>query len=976
MKLLNKILIGLGLSSVIFATIFSLANAQVSGGGISGATLWKIVTGTSNPTLLSPLNNNTNLQIPFLGSSGNPCITVSSGGTFATSTCGSGGGVSTSSVNSIIFPLIADGVNHAGVNATSSTVTFNLQGTSGIDPFDVSSSTGVSAFHVFQNGSVAIGTTTPANQAILNMFALPGDTSETVRLTNTNTSGFAQFSTASGDSNGFFVVRYNGSTTAGSTLLNQPSSALFNAGSSGSMYIGTSGAHPITFYTGGSTVGTNERMVITSTGNVAIGTTTPNSAVQLSIIGATYPASPSIISSAGGNSLFIANSTNVTSQGLVIDGEAGTTAAANTAINGLNIGLDTSPNNTTTNFTGAMTTGGTLRNRYLITHNATGTLVGMSNISSRITISATGGSVSSSTDFNVEIPLVNNTSSSISELAGMWIQAAPAEIGTIGKYMGLRCDKMNNTGITSSYCIYNADPGDSNYFAGNIGIGTSTPGQPLVVVGSTTITSLGAGTVYSTASGGLYIGSTSDTGSGTNGQVAYFTAPNTLTSASSLLNNGTVVGVNATSSTVNFNIKGTTTLDPLNIASSSGTSELIVKSSGRIGINGNSPAYGFVYNGDGTGAGIAQFANNTTSFPANSGSGGLGISWNHDAGSADVDLFNLFTNAGESYNFYQTTGSGSATLLLRFQSSATSPGWIDMNTGGASGIGSGGIGVNPWIAYAAAGTQWFSNSSAGDIVYRNTGGKLLFGNTSGNASMILSSDKLGVGTSTPAAKLDVYGTGTLNPFNVSSSSNVSILIVTSGGNVGIGTSTPAGVLSVEGTAGASTPLLLVATSTNASVFTINANGTSVFQAPITSATALQVLNTSGNAIVSVDNTNIAGTPSSNIFTIASSTGSTVFGVDGKGHVHYGGTTPTVSSCGTNPTVVGNDEMGMITTGTAAPTACTLNFASAYNNVVCLTNTSSTTDESAVTATSTTSVTIGVPLGLTSKQIYYQCGDIN
>ena len=47
------------------------------------------------------------------------------------------------------------------------------------------------------------------------------------------------------------------------------------------------------------------------------------------------------------------------------------------------------------------------------------------------------------------------------------------------------------------------------------------------------------------------------TGSGTNGQSAYWTSSTGLTSASITLNNGAVVGVNATSSTINLLVQGT-----------------------------------------------------------------------------------------------------------------------------------------------------------------------------------------------------------------------------------------------------------------------------------------------------------------------------------------------------------------------------------------------------------------------------------
>jgi len=83
--------------------------------------------------------------------------------------------------------------------------------------------------------------------------------------------------------------------------------------------------------------------------------------------------------------------------------------------------------------------------------------------------------------------------------------------------------------------------------------------------------------------------------------------------------------------------------------------------------------------------------------------------------------------------------------------------WIDIPavTGKASGIGSGGAGQNAWIGYAGKASNWFTNSIAGDICYRNTSGKLLFGNTGGNAAMAISGNKIGIGTTTPQAALDI-----------------------------------------------------------------------------------------------------------------------------------------------------------------------------------------------------------------------------
>lgn len=66
-------------------------------------------------------------------------------------------------------------------------------------------------------------------------------------------------------------------------------------------------------------------------------------------------------------------------------------------------------------------------------------------------------------------------------------------------------------------------------------------------------------------------------------------------------------------------------------------------------------------------------------------------------------------------------------------------GWIDFATTGPSGIGSGGVGTVVWIAYAYSAYNYFHDSNAGDIVYRNANGKrLLFGidNGSGDAESV------------------------------------------------------------------------------------------------------------------------------------------------------------------------------------------------------------------------------------------------
>lgn len=70
--------------------------------------------------------------------------------------------------------------------------------------------------------------------------------------------------------------------------------------------------------------------------------------------------------------------------------------------------------------------------------------------------------------------------------------------------------------------------------------------------------------------------------------------------------------------------------------------------------------------------------------------------------------------------------------------------WIDMPGGvTASAIGSGGPGSNPWIGYAGNSGNYFTNSIAGDICYRNTG-SLLFGNTAGSSTLQISNNVVAV----------------------------------------------------------------------------------------------------------------------------------------------------------------------------------------------------------------------------------------
>ncbi len=76
---------------------------------------------------------------------------------------------------------------------------------------------------------------------------------------------------------------------------------------------------------------------------------------------------------------------------------------------------------------------------------------------------------------------------------------------------------------------------------------------------------------------------------------------------------------------------------------------------------------------------------------------------------------------------------------------------------------------------------------------------------------------------------------------------------------------------------------------------------------------------------------VQGTSTVPVLLLASTTGAPLFSVNGAGHIVTGGGTPTVSSCGVTPSISGNDTAGTVTVGTGVVTACTITFAKVRSN---------------------------------------------
>jgi hypothetical protein len=244
--------------------------------------------------------------------------------------------------------------------------------------------------------------------------------------------------------------------------------------------------------------------------------------------------------------------------------------------------------------------------------------------------------------------------------------------------------------------------------------------------------------LLSDGNGVLYWGAPSAVISG--GQLGFATRWLTTSSltTSTIVDNGTVVGVNASSSLYAFNVQSSssTVLNPFNVASSSGVSFLSVSSRGYIGIGTTTPTDRLVISG------------NTTPFSDLSGS----------LGSSTLRFLNLFAQ-----NIFAT----SSTITNASSTNVTVAGSL------------------------------YSSLTSGSVPFIGTSGLLTQDNS--NFFFDNTNKRLGIGTNAPTATLSLASTtanGSSNLFNIATSST--LFAVQANGNVGIGVPTPGELLDING----------------------------------------------------------------------------------------------------------------------------------------------------------------------------------
>lgn len=176
-------------TSSLFFAINSILNNATSTNFFTttgSSSLFRITNAsTTNLTLVGSLYDSTNA----LGTLGQVLQATGTSTQWITSTGITGGGAKGklavySSGTNIVSGITYDNGVVAGINATTSTSTFNIQGTGILDVFHVASSSGASWFSVKSNGFIGIGTSTPIFPLSVASGTIAGN--ETVPATSTS----------------------------------------------------------------------------------------------------------------------------------------------------------------------------------------------------------------------------------------------------------------------------------------------------------------------------------------------------------------------------------------------------------------------------------------------------------------------------------------------------------------------------------------------------------------------------------------------------------------------------------------------------------------------------------------------------------------------------------------------------------------------------------------------------------------------
>ena len=179
------------------------------------------------------------------------------------------------------------------------------------------------------------------------------------------------------------------------------------------------------------------------------------------------------------------------------------------------------------------------------------------------------------------------------------------------------------------------------YVVGNVGIGATAPGEKLEILDSSAIVTYPLSLINN-------YGAISDL----DGVGIKFGRNDTQSW-------GSIIGIQTTPSDFNGGklLFQTETSDALGLET-----KMVIDKSGNVGIGTSAPPAKLDVRGE-----FRTFLN-SQSIPASGVGGGLSILWNKSGGSAEVNFYNLYNNAGVSFEFLQKTGETTANSLMTISS--------------------------------------------------------------------------------------------------------------------------------------------------------------------------------------------------------------------------------------------------------------------------------------------------------------------
>ncbi len=611
---------------------------------------------------------------------------------------------------------------------------------------------------------VGIGTSSPSANLEINVNQNAATQINLLNPDTTDNAALSRILMGSSTSGGHYgYLAFLNSNFTGSGIL-QPNSTLLQANDIGGLTLGAvSVLGNINFYTGGS-ASANQRMIITNTGNVGIGTTNPQRLLEIN-----GGASPGYIQIDGNNTAIIFNSTDALSTGkrwdinniggnLYFD-ETGVATRLTIQNTTGNVGIGTSSPNALLDI---QSSGGTSSQININASAGTGQadlkLIagnGATNRASRIDFinTVTDGNVPRWTiinDYNQDgtnsLSIVNGTTSSSGRVFNI-LQSGNVGIGTLSPNVALDVNGYARaTSLKSTGRIYST--GSATY--DDLG---STSGAIVMNFDPTTNYGILNARNYSNATNlpmqignNLYLmgGTGGNVGIGTSNPQATLNVVGTTNLTSNLTVNGGTLFVNANSNYVGIGTTNPQVLLQLQTLAGSGTSNYpIIRynnsisawDAGVVAVTPN-PLAGYFY--------IADGATNVKDLVIANGTGNVGIGTTSPGATLEI---NAAGGIGGYTGFKLKQGTSSVQSLSMGQVTAGNGAWVGT------------------AQYNTAG-YWQTEGTAASVIQFDSLGNLLFSGNSGltaNTNYVLTSrmfingtsGNVGIGTTSPDDILDI-----------------------------------------------------------------------------------------------------------------------------------------------------------------------------------------------------------------------------